>query len=138
MSQKRLWWKQQCTSTFKLDISINNTLISMGDSWSRYLRKHPIGGCFVRVHRAHGLFCKKGFSDLLKLLFKVSQIIYLYRTRFLRTPFRKSFEDIFFPAIKGIRSGPRQFFYFTLKVLFVLKLFKFLSQLFDHVKKRLK
>ena len=52
-------------------------------------------------------------------------------------------------SIKGALSGLRQFlaaesplkmmknaFYITLKTLFVLKIFKFLSRLFDHVEKR--
>ena len=53
-------------------------------------------------------------------------------------------------SFEGILSGLRQFlatqsplklmkndFYFTLKALFVLKVFKFLSWLFSHVEKRL-
>ena len=52
--------------------------------------------------------------------------------------------------VKGALSGLRQFlategrlkitkntFYFTLKALFILKIFKFLSRLFVHVEKRL-
>ena len=53
-------------------------------------------------------------------------------------------------AFKGALSGLRQFlatetllkmmkkaFYFTSEALFILKIFKFLSLLFDHVSKRL-
>ena len=58
--------------------------------------------------------------------------------------------DWSFFALKGALSGLRQFlatecplkmiknaFYFTLKALFVLKIFKFLSSIFPHVEKRL-
>ena len=54
------------------------------------------------------------------------------------------------PAVKGTLSGLRQFlaiesvlkmmksdFYFTSKVFFVLKIFKFLSWVFGHAKKQL-
>ena len=59
----------------------------------------------------------------------------------------KSVEDV---MIKGVLSGLRQFlatenhlkiikniFYFNVNTLFVLKIFKSLSRLFDHAEKRL-
>ena len=77
--------------------------------------------------------------------FQIPRVKICQNTNFQLTSSCESI-DIPIKDIKGTLSGLRQFFvterplkmmkiafYFTLKALFVLKIFKFLSSLFDHV-----
>ena len=88
------------------------------------------GACFVNQTRSTLTYCDcKSFIVTLKLIFSSFQNIKVRLSSF------KKFFIIYF------NDGPSKMlknaFYFILKALFVLKIFKFLSWLFGHVEKRL-
>ena len=101
-------------------LNLTKILKSMTKPISMRVNQKPILQCFV---------------DLLFCFFCLHVLLHLFSKKTL---------------LKGARSGLRHFlatesplktmnntFYFTLKALFVLKIFKFLSWLFSHVEKRL-